>query len=83
MKKTIAIVLIALVILLLCGCNYRLIDIKYQFDYAMIAMPDGSTKTIELSGWADAEDGEQLTLTAKDGTIYLVSANNCVLIDEK
>lgn len=88
MKKLIMVVTgIILAITMLCcmsGCSfegYDLLDTNYHFDKAIIRMPDDSVKEIELASWADAEDGEQLTLTAKDGTRYLVSANNCILIE--
>lgn len=66
------------------GCDFRgydCMDTKYHFDRAIISMPDGTTKEIDLVYWADA-DGEQLTLTASDGTRYLVSSINCILIED-
>ena len=65
-----------------CDCRgYDWFDTKYHFDRALIQLPGGEVKEIELAYWADAE-GEQLTLNAKDGTRYLVSSFNCILIED-
>lgn len=95
MKKQKALLYMALAVALLCvavigafGCNggcdcrgYDCFDTKYHFDRAIIRMPDGEIKEIEIEYWADSE-GEQLTLTAKDGSRYLVSSINCILIED-
>ena len=85
MKKFLVIVMVCLLIACLCGCNmegYDWVDTNYHFNRAILRMPDGSTKEIRLAKWADAEDGEQLTLTAEDGTRYLVHSGNCILIED-
>ena len=85
--KKFAIYILAVILLLSClfvGCNcagYDFIDTNYHFNRAIIKMPDGTAKEINLKMWADAE-GEQLTLTAQDGTRYLVSSYNCILIED-
>ena len=38
---------------------------------------------IEIAEWTDYEDGDQLQIKGKDGNVYLVSANNSILINEK
>lgn len=83
MKKLIFII-ICIMALVLSGCNYDgydWVDTNYHFDYAMIKMPDGTVKEIQVASWADAE-GEQLTITAIDGQRYLVSSVNCVLVEK-
>jgi len=85
MKKAIAIILCAVMVMSLCGCHFKgydLIDTNYHFDRAIIAMPDGCVVEVEIAKWADAADGEQMTITAKDGTRYLTSSYNCILIEE-
>jgi len=82
-KIFVTIIAIAMSVLFV-GCNYKgydMIDTNYHFDRAIISMPDGTTFEVEVSKWADA-DGEQLTITAKDGTRYLVSSYNCILIED-
>lgn len=83
-KAFIAILIFAL--LLLSGCNYHgydWVDTNYHFDTAIIRMPDGSTIEVEIEKWADSGDGEQLTITTKDGVRYLVSSINCILIEKE
>ena len=78
-------IIFAVVIFILCicaGCNQTLIDTVYKFDRAIIEMPGGEVVEIEVQQWGDY-DGEQIQIIAKDGTVYLVSSNNCVLIRDK
>lgn len=35
---------------------------------------------VEVEKWTDFEDGEQLQILAKDGSVYLTSSYNCTLI---
>ena len=82
MKKIIAIILMLAVVLTFASCgNKDIWDTNYSFDYAIIAFPDGSCKTINIKKWKDYE-GEQVQIIAEDGTTYLVSMNNCVLVNE-
>lgn len=85
MKKTLAILVIAIMLICFAGCNYQsydFIDTNYHFDKAIIKMPDGEIITVEVDKWSDSE-GEQLTITTKDGKRYLVSSINCILIEEE
>ena len=79
MKKLFSILCAAALLILMSGCNKTFIDFQHEFDYALVRMPDGTSQQIELTSWNDY-DGEQIQLTAKDGTVYLVSSINCVLI---
>ncbi len=82
MKKIIAflIAVIMLVSLVSCG-NYDTFDTVYTYDYAIVSFPDGEVKKIEIEKWSDYE-GEQIQIIAKDGMVYLVNSNNCVLVNE-
>ncbi len=86
MKKIVVVLLFVATILCFSSCKnfrgYDWIDTKYSFDYAIIKMPSGEILTVEIEKWADSNDGEQLTITAKDGTVYLVNSVNCVLVKE-
>jgi len=75
LKKILAVGMIALA---LSGCNYQMVDLNYDYDYAIINI-DGEYLTIEIDGWRDYE-GEQLQITAKDGTVYLTNSFNCTLV---
>ncbi len=74
-------VLSLICILAACG-NKQIFDTTYTFDYALVRFPDGSCQKIEIKSWTDYEDGEQIQIQAKDGTVYLVHAQNCVLVSE-
>lgn len=78
--KKVLLSLLALFVLTGCG-NSTIIDTNYTFDKAIIKMPDGEIKEVKIQKWADYE-GEQVQITDEDGTIYLVSTFNCVLINE-
>lgn len=67
-------------ILMLAGCNYQPIDVKYNFDKAMIQLPDGSVISGKLDSWRDFEDGDQLQVKI-EGSTYLVHSVNCALYD--
>lgn len=85
MKKIISILILVAIIICLAGCNYESydwVDTNYHFNKAMIKMPDGEVITVEIAKWADAADGEQITITTKDGKRYLVSSVNCILVEE-
>lgn len=61
-----------------CG-NYDTFDFVYTYNYAVVKWPDGSVKEIEIRSWTDYE-GEQIQITDINGTVYLLSSVNCVLI---
>lgn len=79
MKRIFAVILIALVIIgVLVGCNYNPVDLKYNFSYAQIAMPDGTVVSGEVKNWTDYENGDEVQITI--GTVtYLTHYENVVL----
>ncbi|MDD4165055.1 MAG: hypothetical protein PHD46_05525 [Eubacteriales bacterium] len=80
MKKILTVLLFTALMVCFSGCgNKDLFDTVYTYDTAIIKMPDGSTREIEIDQWTDYE-GEQIQIIAKDGTVYLVNSVNCVLI---
>ena len=62
--------------------NKQLFDFNYAFDTAIIDL-HSEVITVEVKSWTDYEDGEQLQVIAKDGTVYLTSSYNCTLIKSK
>lgn len=76
MKKILAAILIALlVIAALVGCNYNPVDLKYNFRYAQIMMPDGNVISGEVKNWTDYENGDEVQITI--GTVtYLTHYEN-------
>lgn len=88
MKKILAICLLVVLIALpviaaltLSGCNYQAIDVTYNFDKAIIYLPDGTIVEGKIEGWTDFSDGDQLQIKI-DGKTYLTHAENVVLIKE-
>lgn len=83
MKKIIAAAFIITALLALASCgNKAIFDTEYTFDYAMVSFPDGRTEKIEVDTWADYEDGDQIQIVAKDGSVYVFHSVNCVLVKE-
>ena len=78
MKKVI-VLFICVCGIFLSACNYNVVDLQYNYDYAIIQLQNGEVVEGELQSWRDYEDGDQLQLTI-DGKTYLVHANNCTLI---
>lgn len=78
MKKRL-LALIFICMLGLTGCNYQLLDTTLSYDTAIIELANGKVVEVEIESWCDY-DGEQLQITAKDGTIYLTSSLRCDLI---
>ena len=84
MKKLIAlllVVILALTVMLLAGCNKQLVDLTYSYEYAIIGLPNGETVEGKVSSWTDFEDGDQLQVRI-DGKTYLVHSSNVVLISK-
>lgn len=78
MKKILALMLTVAMALSLTGCNYTLIDTKYQYDYAIISLQDGTLVMGKVDKWTDY-DGEQLQVTI-EGVTYLTNSYHCTLI---
>lgn len=85
MKRRIVALIISLGIgvVMLTGCgNVDVIDTVYTYNKAIINLGNGEVIEVDVKSWRDYEDGEQLQITATDGTVYLVSSFNCTLIKE-
>ena len=86
-KVTIAIAIIVIVLLVstipLISCdnvgyNKQIFDFNYEYTNAYVKIGD-EWKDIEIKSWTDYEDGEQLQIILKDGTVMLVSSYTCIL----
>ena len=83
MKKIILAIVAICLLAALVGCgNKDFIDTVYTYDYAIISLPDGSSKKVDIKKWTDYSDGDQIQIIAEDGTVYLVHSTNCVLVRE-
>ena len=85
MKKIIAIVLAAAIVLSLAatmsGCNKQMVDLTYSYEYAIISLPNGEVVEGKVSSWTDFEDGDQIQVKI-NGKTYLVHSSNVVLISD-
>ena len=81
MKKLMALVLAALAVLALIGCNKQMVDLTYSYEYAIIGLPNGDVVEGRVTSWTDFEDGDQLQVKI-DGKTYLVHSSNVVLISD-
>ena len=60
--------------------NKSWIDTQYRFTKAYITTGNGVIE-VDIKKWNDYE-GEQIQIISKDGTVYLVSSFNTVLVSE-
>lgn len=65
----------------MAGCNRDMIDTNYSYDRAIIQLANGDVVEVDIAKWRDYE-GEQIQITAKDGTVYLTSSMRCDLIND-
>lgn len=79
MKKNFLIsVLSVLCVFAMAGCNKQMIDLNYSFDKAYVKIGE-EWQDVEIKTWTDYEDGEQIQIKLKDGTVLLVHSANCIL----
>lgn len=79
MRKLLVILVTLLIMCILTSCNYAVMDTKFQFDYAIIRLPNGTVIEGKIIQWKDYE-GEQLQLVLEDGNTYLVNSCYTTLI---
>lgn len=84
-KLTIAAILI-LIVVFSCyifnnAYNRQFWDMTYSYEYAVIAMPNGSYIEGKVNSWRDFDDGDQIQVKI-DGVTYLTHMANVVMISE-
>lgn len=81
MKKIILVALVICVLFVTSACAYNrsLIDLSYDFRYAVF----NNGKVVEIKSWRDFEDGDQLQFTSVNGITYLTHASNVVLMSDR
>ena len=81
MKKIICLMLVVVALVgLLCGCNKQVFDFTYEFNRAIIELPNGDILEGKIDSWKDYE-GDQLQVVI-DGVTYLVHSSDIVMIRE-
>lgn len=80
MKKILAILVLAVLMVALTGCGNRdMIDTVYTYEEAVLSMADGTIVRGKVESWRDYEDGEQIQVKI-NGVTYLVNSVNITLI---
>lgn len=79
MKKFILMLMYIFAIIGLCGCNKQLVDLNYNFNYAVVELPNGEIVEGPVTSWTDYEDGDQIQVKI-DGATYLVHSSDIALI---
>lgn len=76
--------LLPLLALFLCGCigNSQIIDTTYTYKKAIVKMPDGEAKEVEVRSWADYANSDAISITEKNGEHIYTHLNNVVLIGD-
>ena len=81
-KKLFAAILALGMALSLAGCgNRQMIDLTYNYKYAIINLLNGEIIEGNVESWRDYEDGDQIQVTV-DGKTYLVHSANIALIND-
>jgi len=77
----IVILFVSIFAIMFSGCNVQMVDTHWNFDRAVIAMPNGEVIEGKVESWKDFEDGDQIQVKI-DGVTYLTHSANVVLIDD-
>lgn len=80
-KKVIGMVFGLGAVLGLAGCNRQIIDMTYNFDKAMVYLPDGTVVSGEVQSWKDFDDGDQIQVKI-NGVTYSTHSSNVVMFNE-
>ena len=54
-------------------------NLSFQYDKAVVSLPNGTVIEGKVQSWKDYEDGDQIQVKI-DGVTYLVHSTNVVLI---
>lgn len=76
--------LLPLLALFLCGCigNSQIIDTTYTYKKAIVKMPNGETKEIEVRSWTDYANSDAISITGENGEHIYTHLNNVVLLGD-
>lgn len=80
MKKIILAILLCVSLFLFCSCNKQIFDLTYNYNYAIIELPNGSVVEGKVSSWKDYE-GDQLQVVI-NGVTYLVHSSDTALMNK-
>lgn len=80
----IPIIIVAVMAIAFFGFNFfsnrQVFDTTYNFNYAYVQWPDGTSEKLKIKSWKDYE-GEQIQIKTEKGT-YVFHSSKCVLASE-
>lgn len=83
MKKKILIAILTLgIVFSMSACNRQMIDLTYNYKYAIISLPNGEIVEGEVESWKDFDDGDQLQITI-NGVTYLTHSTDVILMTKE
>ncbi len=62
--------------------NKQIGDTAHRYKKAIVKMPGGESKEIELSRWAEYSDSDGISILGKNGECIYTHLNNVVLIGD-
>lgn len=62
--------------------NKQIGGTAHTYKKAIVKMPDGKSKEIELSRWAEYSDSDGISILGKNGECIYTHLNNVVLIGD-
>lgn len=83
MKKILTTIALIATLTTLTGCNYnkQIVDLDYNYNYAIIERYDGEQK-IAIKSWRDYENSDMVQITLEDGSVYLTHSSRIILVKE-
>jgi hypothetical protein len=83
MKKYILIAIAILAVLpFTVSWNKGLLDTHWEFKRAIIKLPNGEVKDVQVRRWYDYDKSDQIQVETVDGKVYLVHSMNIALINK-
>lgn len=82
MKKFVIVMLVAVMLLVVCGaCNMQVVDTTWSYEKGIITLPNGDVVEGKVETWREYSDSDMLQVKI-DGKQYLTHSVNVVLIAE-
>lgn len=60
----------------------HVVDMAHTYKKAIVKMPDGESKEIELGEWEEYSDSDGIAILGKNGECIYTHLNNVVLIGD-
>lgn len=79
MRLIALLLVLVMVVGVLCSCNYEMVDLLYEYDYAYVYLPNGECVEGSVYSWMDYENSDMIQVCI-DGNYYLTHSSNVVLV---